>query len=147
MSQQGPELRIGDAEREAAVTSLGEHFAAGRLSKDEFDERSERAWSARTASQLWPLFADLPRPQRHAAGGPAPARGPGDCAGRAGHGWWRAAVLPLVLVVAALVVLAHLPLILLVVGIVLLVRLSRHRGWHSHGYGGRATWGSYRWRG
>ena len=38
-SRPGPELRIGDAEREAAVTALGEHYAAGRLTKDEYDER------------------------------------------------------------------------------------------------------------
>jgi hypothetical protein len=40
------EMRIGDAEREAAVTALGEHFAAGRLTKEEYDERSGRAWTA-----------------------------------------------------------------------------------------------------
>jgi hypothetical protein len=57
-----PEMRIGDAEREAAVSALGEHYAAGRLTKEEYDERAERAWAARTASQLAPLFADLPAP-------------------------------------------------------------------------------------
>ena len=58
----GPEIRIGDAEREAAVQALGEHFAAGRLTKDEFDERSASAYAARTASSLRPLFVDLPGP-------------------------------------------------------------------------------------
>ena len=56
-----PELRIGDSEREAAVTALGEHYAAGRLTKEEYDERAGAAWAARTGSQLMPLFADLPR--------------------------------------------------------------------------------------
>ena len=63
----GPEMRIGDAEREAAVQALGEHFAAGRLTKDEFDERSASAYAARTASALRPLFVDLPGPHPFAA--------------------------------------------------------------------------------
>lgn len=65
MSRQNPldpHLRIGDAEREAAVTALGEHFAAGRLDHAEFDERSARAYAARTAAELQPLFTDLPAP-------------------------------------------------------------------------------------
>jgi hypothetical protein len=57
-----PEPRIGDKERDAAVAALGEHFAAGRITQEEFDERSSAAWQARTASQLAPLFADLPLP-------------------------------------------------------------------------------------
>ncbi len=54
------DVRIGDAEREAAVASLGEQYALGRLSKEEFDERSDAAWSARTNRDLAPLFTDLP---------------------------------------------------------------------------------------
>ena len=65
------EMRIGDAEREAAVGALGEHYAAGRLTKEEFDERSERAWTARTSSQLGPLFADLPTPHGRPSTTPA----------------------------------------------------------------------------
>lgn len=54
-------VRIGDAERERAVTELGEHFTAGRLDRDELDDRLELAWRARTATDLSPLFTDLPR--------------------------------------------------------------------------------------
>ena len=54
------EIRIGDAEREQAVSALGEHYLAGRLTKDEYDERAAAAWSAKTASALAPLFRDLP---------------------------------------------------------------------------------------
>jgi Domain of unknown function (DUF1707) len=57
-----PEPRIGDVEREAAVHALGEHYAAGRITKEEFDERSDVAMRARTNADLRPLFADLPRP-------------------------------------------------------------------------------------
>ena len=56
------EIRIGDAEREAAVAALGEHYAAGRLTKEEYDERAEQAWAARASSALTPLFVDLPAP-------------------------------------------------------------------------------------
>jgi hypothetical protein len=54
------ELRIGDAERTTAAQELGEHFAQGRLSADEHQERLDRVMSARTAAELTPLFADLP---------------------------------------------------------------------------------------
>jgi len=54
------DLRIGDNEREQAVSALGEHYLAGRITKDEYDERTAAAWSAKTASALSPLFWDLP---------------------------------------------------------------------------------------
>lgn len=53
-------LRIGDDEREAAVRHLGEHYATGRLTADEHEERTELAWSAKTRADLTPLFRDLP---------------------------------------------------------------------------------------
>lgn len=53
-------LRIGDAERDRAVAALGDHFVAGRLTQDEFEERSEQATKARYDDELAPLFADLP---------------------------------------------------------------------------------------
>ncbi|HEY9377912.1 MAG TPA: DUF1707 domain-containing protein [Jiangellaceae bacterium] len=56
------QLRIGDAEREHAASALGEHYATGRLSKEEYEERSERVWAARFQTDLEPLFADLPSP-------------------------------------------------------------------------------------
>jgi hypothetical protein len=64
------QLRVGDAERDSAVHALGEHFAAGRLSHEELDERSTAAWSARTAGELTKLFADLPHPHAATAGPP-----------------------------------------------------------------------------
>ena len=53
-------VRIGDAERDEALNRLGDHFAAGRLTREEFDERSETAMGARFDSDLEPLFRDLP---------------------------------------------------------------------------------------
>jgi Domain of unknown function (DUF1707) len=76
-----PEPRIGDAERDAAITSLGEHYAAGRITKDEYDERSGLALRARTEADLRPLFADLPRPAGRS--GPGAPRATGSRQGRA----------------------------------------------------------------
>ena len=59
-----PDIRIGDAEREAAAAALGEHYAAGRLTKQEYDDRADVVWGARTAMDLHPLFTDLPSEQR-----------------------------------------------------------------------------------
>jgi len=66
-------LRIGDAEREAAATELGDHFAAGRLTLDELHERLGSVLSARTHGQLTQAMADLPRARR-AAEPPVPAQ-------------------------------------------------------------------------
>ena len=53
-------IRALDADRERAVASLGDHFAAGRLTRAELDERLTTALSARTAGDLQRLVADLP---------------------------------------------------------------------------------------
>ena len=55
-------VRVGDAERNAAVTALGEHMATGRLDLDEYGTRSAVANTARTVGDLQALFADLPAP-------------------------------------------------------------------------------------
>ena len=60
--------RIGDAERQAAVDALSEHFVAGRLNDAEFNERMDAAMQARTAADLWPLFSDLPRLDANGSG-------------------------------------------------------------------------------
>jgi Domain of unknown function (DUF1707) len=147
-----PEIRIGDAEREAAVSALGEHYAAGRLTKEEYDERAEQAFAARTRSQLLPLFADLPRPQGSfaATGGPtrpAPGHAP---RGPVRQRWWFGArLVPVLLVVGVLVVLTHLPwFLLLLVAWILFAKLtgrwSHRHHYHGHGPGWgprNRTWG------
>jgi hypothetical protein len=57
------EPRIGDADRDRAVAYLQEHLAQGRLDPAEFDDRMSRALRARTASEIAPLFSDLPQPR------------------------------------------------------------------------------------
>jgi hypothetical protein len=56
------DIRVSDAERDQAVAELGEHFQAGRLTQEEFDDRSGGALQARTGRDLTALFSDLPRP-------------------------------------------------------------------------------------
>lgn len=65
MTEQGQPSpqRIGDAERDRAAELLREHMAQGRLTAEEFDERVERALTAKVASDLDPLFSDLPGPR------------------------------------------------------------------------------------
>jgi Domain of unknown function (DUF1707) len=68
------DLRVSDADRDRAISDLTEHFQAGRLTADEFDERSSQALQSRTGTQLSALFADLP-PGRAAITSP-PSPGP-----------------------------------------------------------------------
>ncbi len=56
----GAGVRIGDAERTAAIEQLNQHYAAGRLTTTEHDERVDFALGARTQADLLVLFADLP---------------------------------------------------------------------------------------
>lgn len=55
--------RLSDAERDAAVAMLREHFEAGRLNEAEFSERMGVALQARFAADLTVLFSDLPAPR------------------------------------------------------------------------------------
>ncbi|MBB5155107.1 DUF1707 SHOCT-like domain-containing protein [Saccharopolyspora phatthalungensis] len=61
--RRGKDLRIGDPERENAMRLLGEHFSAGRLDVQEYDERCQQAAAARFGSELDALFEDLPAPR------------------------------------------------------------------------------------
>lgn len=53
--------RVSDADRDNAVSELSEAFQAGRITTDEFEQRSGQALSARTGKDLTALFADLPK--------------------------------------------------------------------------------------
>ena len=64
----GADLRIADADREAAAAFLREHYAQGRLSLGAFNQRLDAAITATTQRQLSALTRDLPR----AAAPPAP---------------------------------------------------------------------------
>ena len=53
-------LRVSDADRDRAVSELSEALQAGRITADEFDQRSGQALAARTGKELTALLADLP---------------------------------------------------------------------------------------
>ncbi|MBW1602823.1 DUF1707 domain-containing protein [Streptomyces sp. JJ66] len=87
-------LRASDGERERVAALLGDAFAAGRLTGDEYAERVAAAYGARTHAQLAPLVADLPaghappRPARVAAARPGVTL-VGLLAGTVRRGRWR----------------------------------------------------------
>ena len=60
-------VRIGDAEREKAATSLREHYASGRLTLDEFQQRLDAVFAAKTDTDLARVTADLPHADPYAA--------------------------------------------------------------------------------
>ena len=53
-------VRASDGERDQVVTLLQRHFADGRLTQAELEERVGAALAARTRDQLGALTADLP---------------------------------------------------------------------------------------
>ena len=57
---QAIDVRAADADRERVVTELQRHTAAGRLSMDEFSERTAAVYRSRTMGELASLTADLP---------------------------------------------------------------------------------------
>jgi Domain of unknown function (DUF1707) len=68
---QNSSIRASDAEREDVVVFLRESLAEGRLTIDEFGERLDAAYSAKTHGDLDLLMADLPgRPYFGSHGGP-----------------------------------------------------------------------------
>lgn len=60
MPNDDPQLRASDDDRDRTASLLREHHAAGRLSVDEFRERLDAAYEAKTLGQLQELLADLP---------------------------------------------------------------------------------------
>ena len=53
-------MRVGDAEREAAAAEVREHFASGRLTQDELNQRLDQTFAAKTRGDLNAVFTDLP---------------------------------------------------------------------------------------
>jgi hypothetical protein len=112
----GPDLRIGDTDRDAALQSLGEHFAVGRLTREEYDERAEAVWTAKTRGDLVPIFTDRPG---------APVASPVRRSRRSG---WPFPVAPFFLLLIGLIVLSAVtdfPFIL--IGLIAWLLLGRSR--------------------
>jgi hypothetical protein len=94
-----PRIRASDDDRDKTASLLREHHAAGRLTPEEFNERLDKTFAAKTLGDLDGLMSDLPAIDLHrlphsglATGGsgqlPAPVAG-GDPArpGRFSPGW------------------------------------------------------------
>jgi hypothetical protein len=120
-------LRLSDADREAAMDLLSEQYSVGRLTKDEFDERSDAVWSARTEGDLAPVFVDLPVRSPGLQRRPTSARQVVRSGGRPSRRW-PIPLPPILFVLIALTVLTHLPFV--VIGVVLWFALAHRRGGH-----------------
>lgn len=138
----GVGLRASDAEREAALRILGEHFADGRLERAEFDERADAALASRTQDQLRRLFADLPGPMPVPPSVPGQTRATAGTAGTSGTARWQsrppaapwAAPLVLVPVLLTFSILAALhgapPFPLIALAFILVRRHRRSTRWN-----------------
>jgi hypothetical protein len=62
-ARRDPDVRASDADREAFGERLRRHHADGRLNTEEFQERIDRCYSAKTVGELEQLVTDLP-PER-----------------------------------------------------------------------------------
>jgi hypothetical protein len=85
-------MRASHADRDAMAEVLREHYAAGRLDAQEFEERIERCLTAKHLGELDDLLIDLPRE-------PAPESPRGPARYGYGPGWGPAFIVPLVVAV------------------------------------------------
>ena len=84
----GYNVRIGDADREAIAAQLREHFADGRLTLEELNERLDQTFAAKTRADLSVVMRDLPHVARPMTGAPA-WPGPAGSTGWNQTGWDR----------------------------------------------------------
>jgi hypothetical protein len=139
-------IRISDADRERVAARLREHFAQGRLSSDELDERISAALTAKTIGDLRPIMADLPDPAPVA---PYTSRPTPPWAGRQVPVFYRRGPRLLPLAILALVAALVLPgahwvlfaflqvvlalwLVACLAGIFMVARFRRHMRHHWH---------------
>ncbi|MBT2493856.1 DUF1707 and DUF2154 domain-containing protein [Streptomyces sp. ISL-96] len=69
-------MRASDAERERVAEVLRDAVAEGRLDMEEFDQRLDAVYKARTHGELEPLVRDLPVPGTGPAASVAPSAPP-----------------------------------------------------------------------
>lgn len=128
-----PRTRIADSDRERAMADLAGHYADGRLDHEEYDERLDAIWTARTRADLAVLFSDLPK---QAVPYPQPAA---RSARRPYGPRRRFPLLPVVVVLIALSALTHAPFWLLVFPL-MFVRSRRRQAYGStHGFASGQT--------
>lgn len=113
-------IRVGDHEREQAAHVLGEQFAHGRLRDEEYAERLDAAWSARTWADLDVLFHDLPvTPVGESPRPPAPPARP--------DGVGPGPILIVLAVIGVLAIVTKGPILVLMAGLVAFIVLKQHR--------------------
>ncbi|MDQ2814327.1 MAG: DUF1707 domain-containing protein [Actinomycetota bacterium] len=56
----GYNMRVGDADRDVTAAQLREHYADGRLTLDELNERLDQTFAAKTKADLNTVLRDLP---------------------------------------------------------------------------------------
>jgi Flp pilus assembly protein TadB len=56
-----PNIRASDADRDATADLLRRHHAEGRIDPEEFQERIDHCYKAKTVGELDELVTDLPR--------------------------------------------------------------------------------------
>ena len=66
----GYNVRVGDADREAVAAQLRDHYADGRLTLDELNERLDQTFAAKTKADLNTVMRDLPQATRSTTGMP-----------------------------------------------------------------------------
>lgn len=155
-------IRVSDADRENVATRLRDHYAEGRLTSDELDERVAAALGARTFGDLRRVMSDLPGPAPVPPPGQPAQPGPPPWPGWHRHRHFRGPrLLPLALIllvlalvlppvgwvfVAVLKVFLLFWLVALVAGLIAAARFRRRvrRHWQS---GGGSYWRQYQWRG
>jgi hypothetical protein len=161
MGTMNDHIRVSDADRERVADRLRDHFAEGRLSADELDERIAATLSAKTFAELRRVTKDLPDPSPAAGTAAAgPGRGyPPPWARRGGFAIRRRRprILPLLLLllilalvipgagwllVAAFKVVLLFWLVVSVAAVFAALRFRRHvrRFWPS---GRRGPWGQW----
>jgi len=133
-------LRIGDAERDAAIAALARHFADGRLTQDEHEERTALALKARTGADLRVLFADLPRLDQ-----PTPKPPPRRAS--SGHVIVSSIASALLVTAGVFLMLHLLPIVALIAFVFIAGRVfaGGRRGWSCRSY--RSSWPHDTWHG
>jgi len=84
----GYNVRIGDADREAITAQLREHYADGRLTLDELNERLDQTFAAKTKADLNVVMRDLPHVARPLTAAPAAGFGNTAWPGPTGRSGW-----------------------------------------------------------
>jgi hypothetical protein len=73
----GFNVRVGDADRDAIAAQLRDHYADGRLTLDELNERLDHTFAAKTTADLDAVLRDLPHVPRPVGAPLVGSTGPG----------------------------------------------------------------------